>query len=184
MEGLPLKALEYLPRLGVMACWALLPALSNAASIDIAVGTLQAQVEKAFPKTKSSLTLTEPLIALEGATEVVVLCGRWDYAPKVLAANAERSLGGKFCAESRLQWNPQPGAVALSAVRLRSISLGEAQALPGAALAVVNAILPSQLEGVFIYTAPKFIGWAIKNLRPLDGRLQVEFSGTQGVGVH
>ena len=170
-----MKTLESLPKLGVMACWAMLPALSNAASIDIRVGTLQAQAEKAFPKTKSSLTLTEPLIALEGATEVVVLCGRWDYAPKVLAANAERSLGGKFCAESRLQWNPQPGAVALSAVRMRSVSLGEAQALPGAALAVVNAILPSQLEGVVIYTAPKLIGWAIKNLRPLNGRLQVEF---------
>ncbi|MFM8692134.1 MAG: hypothetical protein ACKODU_12095 [Limnohabitans sp.] len=154
---------------------ALLPMSSSAASIDIAVGTLQAQVEKAFPKTKSSLTLTEPLLALEGATEVVVLCGRWDYAPKALAASTERSLGGRFCAESRLQWNPQPGAVALSAVRMRSLSLGEGQALPGAALAIVNAILPAQLEGVVVYTAPKFIGWAIKNLRPLDGRLQVEF---------
>ncbi|MFM8636745.1 MAG: hypothetical protein ACKOER_03280 [Betaproteobacteria bacterium] len=154
---------------------ALLPRSSSAASIDIAVGTLQAQVEKAFPKTKSSLTLTEPLLALEGATEVVVLCGRWDYAPKALAASTERSLGGRFCAESRLQWNPHPGAVALSAVRMRSLSLGEGQAVPGAALALVYAILPAQLEGVVVYTAPKFIGWAIKNLRPLDGRLQVEF---------
>lgn len=159
----------------VLSSLALLPSLCTAAAIDIAVGTLQSQVEKAFPKTKSSLTLNEPIIGLEAATEVVVLCGRWDYAPKVLAASTERSLGGKFCAESRLQWNPQPGAVALSAVKMRSLTIGEGQALPGPALAIVNAILPAQLEGVVVYTAPKFMGWAIKNLKPLDGRLQVEF---------
>lgn len=147
----------------------------HALSIDVAVSTLQSQAEKAFPKTKNSLTLSEPMLALEGATEVVVLCGRWDYAPKLLGATVERGLGGKFCAESRLQWNAEPGTVALSAVRVRSLTLGDAQPLPGPLLAVVNAVLPGQLEGVVVYTAPKWLGWAVKNLRPLDGRLQVEF---------
>ena len=152
-----------------------LPSIVHAASVAIGVGTLQTQVEKAFPKTKSSLTLSDPILALEGSTEVVVLCGRWDFAPKMLVAASERALGGKFCAESRLQWNPQPGTVALSAVRLRSLTVGDGQPLPAPALKIVNAILPEHLEGVVVYTAPKFIGWAIKNLRPLDGQLQVEF---------
>lgn len=151
------------------------PTLSHAASIDIGVATLQTQVEKAFPKTKSALTLSDPVLGLEGTTEVVVLCGRWDFAPKMLVAASERALGGKFCAESRLQWNPQPGTVALSAVRLRSLTVGEGQPLPPPAMKIVNAILPEHLEGVVVYTAPKFIGWAIKNLRPMDSRLQVEF---------
>lgn len=147
----------------------------QAASIDIAVSTLQSQVEKAFPKTKRQLTLSEPVLALEAAGEVAVLCGRWDYAPKVLGTTLDANLGGRFCAASRLQWNATPGTVTLSAVQVRSLSLGESQPLPGPALAVVNAVLPGQLEGVVVYTAPRWLGWAVKNLRPQDGRLQVEF---------
>lgn len=164
-----------MPKFSFLCTLALLPMVCQSASIEIGVGTLQTQVEKAFPKTKGSLTLSDPALALEGTAGVVVLCGRWDYAPKLLAGNADRSLAGKFCAESRLQWNPQPAAVALSAVRVRSLSVGEGQPLPGPVLSIVNAILPGQLEGVVIYTAPKFIGWAIKDLQPLDGRLRVEF---------
>ena len=155
-----------------LAAW---PLCSHAASIEIPVGTLQPQIEKAFPKTKNSLNLSEPLLALEASPAVAVLCGRWEYAPKVLASSAERALGGKFCAESRLQWVAQAGEVALSSVRVRSLTFGEGQSLPPTALALVNSILPGQLEGLVVYTAPRFVGWAIKNLRPLDGRLQIEF---------
>jgi hypothetical protein len=88
---------------------------------------------------------------------------------------SDRPLQGRFCAESRLQWNPQPGNVSLTAVRVRTLGLGDGPPLPAPVLKVVNAILPDQLEGVVVYTAPKFIGWAVKNLRPQDGRLQVEF---------
>lgn len=153
----------------------LLPGRAHPASIDIGVSTLQAQVEKAFPKVKKALTLSEPILSLEGTTEVVVLCGRWEYLPKAPVALTDRSIPGRFCAESRLQWNPQPGTVSLAAVRVRSLALGDGPPLPAPILRIVNAILPEHLEGVVVYTAPKFIGWAVKNLRPLDGRLQVEF---------
>jgi hypothetical protein len=79
--------------LGIL-CLAGLATVSHSATIDIGVSTLQAQVEKAFPKAKQPLTLSEPTLSL---------------------------------------------------------------------------------QGVVVYTAPKFIGWAVKNLRPQDGRLQVEF---------
>jgi hypothetical protein len=31
------------------------------------------------------------------------------------------------------------------------------------------------IEGVVVYTAPKMIGWAIKDLKVLDGRLRIDF---------
>lgn len=160
--------------LGIL-CLAGLATVSHSATIDIGVSTLQAQVEKAFPKAKQPLTLSEPTLSLEGATEVVVLCGRWDLSPKAAVLIADRPLLGRFCAESRLQWNPQPATVSLTAVRVRSLGLGDGPSLPPSALRLINAILPEHLEGVVVYTAPKFIGWAVKNLRPQDGRLQVEF---------
>lgn len=174
------RALRSLPAFQTLLAYAtlgalLLPAPTQAASIDIGISTLQAQVEKAFPKVKQALTLSDPLLSLEGATEVVVLCGRWEFSPKPPVAITDRPIPGRFCAESRLQWNPQPGTVSLAAVRMRSLALGDGPPLPAPVLKIVNAILPEHLEGVVVYTAPKFIGWAIKNLRPLDGRLQVEF---------
>jgi hypothetical protein len=56
---------------------------------------LQAQVEKAFPKTRSGVELSQPDLRLDGEREVVELCGRW--------LHAATQAGGTFCAESRLR---------------------------------------------------------------------------------
>ncbi len=146
---------------------ALVPALAAAQGISLGRDTLQSQVEKAFPKTRSGVELTEPELQLEGARELVVLCGRW--------AHAAAKLGGTFCAESRLQWNKEPATVTLASVQMRSLSLGDGRQLPQALLQALNLGLPRWVDGTVVYTAPRFVGWAVKDLRVQQDRLRVEF---------
>jgi len=162
----------------------LMPLVATSASIDISQATIQAQVKQAFPKdwvhpkdaspTKVLVAgkLSEPLVTLEGTTELVVLCGRWAATTML---RRDREDVGRFCAESRLKWNKEAGTVSLSQARIRSLTLGDDKAVPPTMLAVLNALVPPMLEGVVVYTAPKFIGWAVKDLKVLDGRLRIDF---------
>jgi hypothetical protein len=162
----------------------LMPLVATSASIDISQATIQAQVEKAFPvggvyprdasptRVLVAGKLSEPMVTLEGTTELVVLCGRWAATTKV---PRDREDVGRFCAESRLKWSKETGTVSLSQVRIRSLTLGDDRAVPPALLTVLNALVPPMLEGVVVYTAPKMIGWAIKDLKVLDGRLRIDF---------
>ena len=163
---------------------ALMPLVATSASIDISQATIQAQVEKAFPKEGAyprdappakalgTAKFSEPLVTLEGSTELVVLCGRWAAATKV---PRYWEGVGRFCAESRLKWNKEAGSVSLSQVRIRSLTLGDDRAVPPALLTVLNALVPPMIEGVVVYTAPKMIGRAIKDMKILDGRLRIDF---------
>lgn len=152
-----------------MGVWVLaqVPALCAAQGISLSRDTLQAQVEKGFPKTRSGVELTEPDLQLEGARELVVLCGRW--------AHTATKLSGTFCAESRLQWNKEPATVTLASVQMRSLALGEARQLPQSLLQALNLGLPRWVDGTVVYTAPRFVGWAVKDLRVQQDRLRVEF---------
>lgn len=171
-QDLAACAAPQIPRRAVcVSLWALalvlVPALCVAQGISLSRDTLQAQVEKAFPKTRSGVELTEPELQLEGAREVAVLCGRW--------AHAASKLSGAFCAESRLQWNKEPGTVTLTSVQMRSLSLGDGRQLPQALLQALNLGLPRWVDGTVVYTAPRFVGWAVKDLRVQQDRLRVEF---------
>jgi len=157
-----------------LAMLGLLPAAGLCASIDVSQSTVQAQVAKAFPKEKAGIEISQPVITLEGTTSVAVLCGRWQYQPKVLERVTDRSPEGRFCAESGLKWDRDAAAVSLTSVRIRSLTLGTDQAVPPVVLKVLNATLPSLLEGVVVYNAPKLIGKVVKTLRVLEGLLRVE----------
>jgi hypothetical protein len=156
----------------VMLAWAVLglavaPEPGLAQAVHLSRQTLQAQVEKAFPKTQRGVTLSEPELQLEGAREVVVLCGRW--------AHGATQAAGTFCAESRLQWNKEPATVSLAAVQLRSLALGDARQLPQPLLQALNLAMPRLVDGTVVYTAPGFVGWAVKDLRVQQDRLRIEF---------
>ncbi len=84
---------------------AAVPRPGLAQAVHLSRQTLQAQVEKAFPKTQRGVTLSEPELQLEGAREVAVL------------------------------W----------------------------------------VDGTMVYTAPSFVGWAVKDLRVQQDRLRIEF---------
>lgn len=179
----------------VISLLTMVPLVAQSASIDISQAIIQARVEKAFPKEVAypkgigplraavEAKLSAPQITLEGATELVVLCGRWALTikasayPKDLDMNSQtvREDGGRFCAESRLKWNKETGTVTVTQVRIRRFTLGDEKAVPPPLLTVLNALVPPELEGVVVYTAPKFIGWAIKDLKVLDGRLRIDF---------
>ena len=146
---------------------AVVPTPSLAQAIHLSRQTLQAQVEKAFPNTQRGVTLAEPELQLEGTREVVVLCGRW--------AHGATQAAGTFCAESRLQWNKEPATVSLAAVQLRSLALGDGRQLPQPLLQALNLGMPRLVDGTVVYTAPGFVGWAVKDLRVVQDRLRVEF---------
>ena len=146
---------------------ALVPALCAAQGINLSRDTLQSQVEKAFPKTRSGVELTAPELQLEGERELVVLCGQW--------AHAAAKLSGTFCAESRLRWNKEPATVTLAAVQMRSFALGDGRQLPQALLQALNLGLPKWVDGTVVYTASRFVGWTVKDLRVQQDRLRVEF---------
>lgn len=143
------------------------PMPGQAQAIHLSRQTLQSQVEKAFPKTQRGVTLSEPELQLEGAREVVVLCGRW--------AHGATQAAGTFCAESRLQWNKEPATVSLAAVQLRSLALGDGRQLPQPLLQALNLAMPRLVDGTVVYTATGFVGWAVKDLRVVQDRLRVEF---------
>ena len=145
----------------------LLPGLGAAQGLHLSRATLQAQVEKGFPKTRSGVELSAPEIQLEGEREVAVLCGRW--------AHTTSRLAGAFCAESRLRWNKEPANVTLDAVQMRSLTLGDGRQLPQAVLQGLNLGLPRWVDGTVVYTAPGFVGWAVKDLRVQQDRLRIEF---------
>lgn len=146
---------------------AAVPRPGLAQAVHLSRQTLQAQVEKAFPKTQRGVTLSEPELQLEGAREVAVLCGRWSHG----AAQA----AGTFCAESRLQWNKEPATVSLAAVQLRSLALADGRQLPPPLLQTLNLAMPRLVDGTMVYTAPSFVGWAVKDLRVQQDRLRIEF---------
>jgi hypothetical protein len=153
---------------GVWCCvLALWPGLGTAQGLHLSRATLQAQVEKAFPKTRSGVELSEPELQLEGERAVAVLCGRW--------AHATSRLAGAFCAESRLRWNKEPANVTLDGVQMRSLSLGDGRPLPQALLQALNLGLPRWVDGTVVYTAPGFVGWAVKDLKVQQDRLRIEF---------
>ncbi|MEI8265993.1 MAG: hypothetical protein WCI59_09635 [Betaproteobacteria bacterium] len=143
------------------------PLRSEAQAIHLSRETAQAQVEKAFPKTRSGVELSEPDLQLDGTREVVVLCGRW--------LHAATQAGGTFCAQSRLQWNKEPATVSLAAVQLRSLALADGRQLPQALLLALNLGLPRLVDGTVVYTAPALVGWAVKDLRVVQDRLRIEF---------
>ena len=115
----------------------------------------------------SSVELFEPELQLEGERAVAVLCGRW--------AHATSRLAGAFCAESRLRWNKEPANVTLDGVQIRSLSLGDGRPLPQALLQALNLGLPRWVDGTVVYTAPGFVGWAVKDLKVRQDRLRIEF---------
>lgn len=159
-----------LTRLAVgLSVWslALVPALAAGQGLSLSRDTLQTQVERVFPKTRSGVELSEPELQLDGARERVVLCGRW--------AHAVSKLRGTFCAESRLQWNKEPATVSLASVQMRSLAIGDGRQLPQALLQALNLGLPRWVDGTVIYTASRFVGWAVKDLRVQQDRLRVEF---------
>lgn len=140
-----------------MACAALAAAFpAHAMSFNVNRSTIQAQAEKAFPKQVSGLELAAPDVRFEGERELAVLCGRWTH----LATSA----AGTFCAETRLRWNREPGTVSLSAARVRRVTFADGRALPQVMLQGLNALIARQVEGVVVYTAPKLLGWAVKDL--------------------
>jgi hypothetical protein len=151
-----------------------LPAAGLCTSIDVSQSTVQAQVAKSFPKEKAGVEISQPVITLEGTTSVAVLCGRWRYQPKVLERVTDRAPEGRFCAESGLKWDRNTATVSLTSVRIRSVTLGADQAVPPVVLKVLNATLPSLLEGLVVYNAPKLVGKVVKDLRVLEGMLRVE----------
>lgn len=138
---------------------------AHAMSFNVSRGTIQAQAEKAFPKQVSGVELTAPDVRFEGAREVAVLCGRWTH----LATSAE----GTFCAETRLRWNREPGTVSLSAARVRRVSFADGRSLPQVVLQGLNALIARQVEGVVVYTAPKLVGWAVKDLTVTQDGIRV-----------
>ena len=157
-----------------LAILGLLPAAGLCASIDVSQSTVQAQVAKAFPKEKAGVEISQPVITLEGTTSVVVLCGRWRYQPRALERVTDLSPEGRFCADSGLKWDRNTATVSLTSVRIRSVTLGADQAVPPVVLKVLNATLPSLLEGLVVYNAPKLVGKVVKDLRVLEGLLRVE----------
>jgi hypothetical protein len=73
-----------------------------------------------------------------------------------------------------LKWDRNTATVSLTSVRIRSVTLGADQAVPPVVLKVLNATLPSLLEGLVVYNAPKLVGKVVKDLRVLEGLLRVE----------
>jgi len=140
---------------------------SQAQAIHLSRQTLQAQVEKAFPKNRRGVELSQPELQLEGAREVLQLCGQWLH----MATQA----AGTFCAESRLQWNKEPATVSLAAVQLRSLALADGRQLPQPLLQALNLAMPLLVDGTVVYTASGFVGWAVKDLRVQQDRLRIEF---------
>jgi hypothetical protein len=143
------------------------PTPSQAQAIHLSRQTLQAQVEKAFPKSRRGVELSQPELQLEGAREVLQLCGLWSHTATQAA--------GTFCAESRLQWNKEPATVSLAAVQLRSLALADGRQLPQPMLQALNLAMPRLVDGTVVYTAPSFVGWAVKDLRVQQDRLRIEF---------
>ena len=140
---------------------------SQALSFTVEAATLQTQVVKSFPKTRSGVTLSDPRLELDGVKKVAVLCAAW--------RQPELRVHGTVCVEAAPAWNQERATVSLARSQIRRATVGTSTEVPRPVLWALNQAVPALLDGTVVYESKSFVGRFVTDLHVEAGRLRVVF---------